>query len=159
MEIRKKAEQIFGIGSWIKHPELEYYCDEDDFSNGYAQITSMSRDELNTTSLKEISYDKVEPIQLTSEFLEKLGFKKDGYTNLSPDYFYEDEKLSITINLNKSCNKEVGIWIHTKELPKQTAELSWDRTNPGYVGSQYLYLNQLQSLLNLVGFELKLEDL
>lgn len=42
---------------------------------------------------------------------------------------------------------------------KQTAELSWNRTNPGYIGSQCLYLNQLQSLLSLVGFELKLEDL
>lgn len=159
MEIRKKAEQTFGIGSWIKHPVLEYYNDEKDYSDGYAQITSMSRDELNTTSLKEISYDEVEPIRLTSEFLEKIGFKKDGYTNLSPDYFYEDEKLSIAINLERSCNKQVGIWIYTRELPKQTAELSWDRTNPGYIGGQDLYLNQLQSLLNLVGFELKLENL
>ena len=58
-QARTKAKQTFGIGSWIKHPELEYYCDEDDFSDGYAQITSMSRDELNTTSLKEISYNEV----------------------------------------------------------------------------------------------------
>ena len=157
MEILKKAKQTFGIGSWIKHPELEYYYDEDDYNNGYAQITSLSTSELNTTSLKEIDYNEIEPILLTGQILEKLGFKRDGYTNLSPDYFYENDKLSIAINLERSCNKEVGIWIYTREFPKQSAELTWERGNPGYMKGPYL--NQLQSLLNLVGFELKLEDL
>lgn len=157
MEILKKAKQTFEIGSWIKHPSLEYYYDEDDYSNGYAQITSLSTSELNTTSLKEIGYSEIEPIPLTGKILEKLGFKKDSYTNLSPDYFYENDKLSIAINLERSCDKEVGIWIYTREFPKQSAELTWERGNPGYMKG--LYLNQLQSLLNLVGFELKLEDL
>lgn len=157
MEILKRTKQSFQLGSWVKHPDLEYYNDDGDFSDGYAQITSMSRDELNTTSLKEIGYTDIEPILLTGKILEKLGFKKDGYTNLSPDYFYENDKLSIAINLEKSCNKEVGIWIYTREFPKQSAELTWARGNPGYMKGPYL--NQLQSLLNLVGFELKLEDL
>ena len=65
-----KKEEL-RLGNWVKIPAIAYYYDKDDFSEGHARITSLRRDELNTDSLKEISYDFIPENSLYTEFLGK----------------------------------------------------------------------------------------
>lgn len=141
------------LGNWIKIPQCEYYHDEDDFDRGYAEITSLNQYELNTTSLKEISYDEVEGIPLTEELLIKIGFKKDGYTNLSPDYYLELEDKVISINIKSGCDKDVGIWVNNKKT-KYSALLEISRTS---LIEKILYVHQLQNLLTLINIKFLIE--
>ena len=141
-----KKEEL-QIGSWIKIPSCEYFCDEEDFSSGYAEVTSLEKYELNTTSLTEIGYDEIVGIPITGEILEKIGFKKDGYTNLSPDYYLELPNLTISINLKPGCNKNGMIWVENKET-KYITSIEIPRFS---LSDKTLYVHQLQNLLNLCG--------
>ena len=141
-----KKEEL-QIGSWIKIPSCEYFCDEEDFSSGYAEVTSLGRYELDTTSLTEIGYDEIVGIPITEEILEEIGFKKDGYTNLSPDYFLESSNLIISINLKPGCDKNGMIWVENKET-KYITSIEIPRVS---LSDKTLYVHQLQNLLNLCG--------
>lgn len=72
-----KKEDLM-IGSWVKIPKLVYYNSEDDFDNGYTQIKELRTYDLDTYSLKEISYEEIEPIPLTDAIIDKIGLGKDG---------------------------------------------------------------------------------
>ena len=109
------------LGNWIKIPSIEYFNDEEDYDPGYAEVTSLRKYELDTTSLTEIGYDEIVGIPITEETLEKIGFKKDGYTNLSPDYFLELPNLTIFINLKPGCDKNGMIWVENKETKHITS--------------------------------------
>lgn len=135
------------LGNWIKIPSIEYFNDEEDYDPGYAEVTSLMRDELNTSLLKEINYKDIEGIPLTEKILEKMGFKKDGYTNLDPDYFLELPDKIISINLTTGCNKDAGIWIRNKEKNNQVS-LEISRTS---LMDKIIYVHQFQNLLNLCG--------
>ena len=52
---------------------------------------------------------------LTGELLVSLGFKKDGYTNLSYDYYLDKKEYSIFINLKSTCDKHGGIVIYNND--------------------------------------------
>lgn len=52
---------------------------------------------------------------LTKEFLVSLGFKEDGYTNLSFDYYLEKEEFSIFINLKSTSDKPGCIFIYNND--------------------------------------------
>lgn len=81
-----KKEELM-IGSWVKIPELEYYNSEDDFSSGYTQIKSLGIYDLDTYSLKEISYKEIEPIPLTDAIIDKIGLGKDSENGIEFKYF------------------------------------------------------------------------
>ena len=143
------------LNAEIKHPGLEYFSDEDDYCRGFANITKLSRDELNTTSLKEVNYSEIQPIKLTEDLLKDLGFKEDSYTNLSPDYYFEDDNIRITINLKSRPNVEIGIWVWEKNGLRRNSSFSFDRTGDPKI--KELYLHQLQYLVSMVGYELESE--
>ena len=54
---------------------------------------------INNGHSRVVSYDIIEPVEITPEILEKNGFKKDAFTNLSPDFYFYDDTCSISINL------------------------------------------------------------
>jgi hypothetical protein len=81
-----KREDLM-IGSWVKIPELEYYNSEDDFDNGYTQVKSLGTYDLDTYSLKEISYEEIEPIPLTDAIIDKIGLGKDNENGIEFRYF------------------------------------------------------------------------
>lgn len=158
MKITKKQNSLGSplfLNAGIKHPELEYFKDEEDYCRGFANITKLSRDELNTTSLKEVNYSEIQPIKLTENLLKDLGFKEDSYTNLSPDYYFEDNNIRITINLKSRPNVEIGIWVWEKNELRRNSSFCFDRMGDPKI--KELYLHQLQYLVAIVGYELNLD--
>ena len=148
-----KKEEL-RLGNWVKIPKNAYYYDEEDFDEGYTQVTSLSSYELNTYSLKEISYDEIEGIPLTGEILEKIGFQKDGYTNLSSDYLLEiKDDFSIAINIKPTCDKHGQIWVENKHT-KHVSCLEIPRFS---MSDKTLYVHQLQNLLSVVGVDFPIE--
>ena len=96
------------------------------------------------------SYEwKYMPIPLTAEILEKNGFERDAFTNLSPDFFYEDDACSISINLNSTCDKCKSIWVKNRNL-RITASIEESRHS---LQKKPLLLHQLQHALRLCGIE------
>lgn len=95
----------------------------------------------------------LEPIHLTPEILEKNGFKKDAFTNLSPDYYYNDDEYSIYINLNSTCDKSKSIWIE-KRSSRFTVSIEESRHS---LDKKPLYVHQLQHALRLCGIEKEIE--
>lgn len=158
MKIIKKQNSLeppLFLNAEIKHPELEYFNDEEDYCRGFANITKLSRDELNTTSLKEINYSEIQPIILTEGLLKDLGFKEDSYTNLSYGYYFEDDNIRITINLKSRLEIEIGIWVWEKSGLRRNSSFSFDKTGDPKI--KELYLHQLQYLVAMVGYELNLD--
>ena len=50
---------------------------------------------------------------LDEKALEKLGFEKDGYTNISPDYYAPNiEGMSVLINLKTTADKIASIYVN-----------------------------------------------
>ena len=87
--------------------------------------------------------------------MKDLGFKEDSYTNLSPEYYFEDNNIRITINLKSRPNIEIGIWVWEKNGLKRKSSLSFDRMGDPKI--KELYLHQLQYLVGMVGYELESE--
>ena len=94
-------------------------------------------------------YDEIEPIPITPEILEKNGFKKDAFTNLSPDYYFGDDEYSICINLNSTCDKSKSIWIE-KRSSRFTVSIEESRHS---LDKKPLYVHQLQYALKLCGIK------
>lgn len=68
-----QKETLF-LGAWVCIPELIYDYGDGDSCNGYFQVTKIEDYELWTAGgLDEIGYDRVDPIPLTPEILDKLG--------------------------------------------------------------------------------------
>jgi len=55
---------------------------------------------------------------LTGEFLISLGFKEDGYTNSSYDYYLDKKDYSIFINLRSTPDKSRCIIIYNNDYYK-----------------------------------------
>jgi len=53
---------------------------------------------------------------LTEEFLVSLGFEKDGYTNLSYDYYLDKKDYSISINLENTPDKSACIDVFNNDV-------------------------------------------
>ena len=87
--------------------------------------------------------------ELTPEILEKNGFKKDAFTNLSPDYYYEDDVCSIYINLNSTCDKEKSIWAENRNSKVSVSIVESRHSLP----KKPLLIHQLQDTLRLCGIE------
>lgn len=95
----------------------------------------------------------LEPIPLTPEILEKNGFKRDAFTNLSPDFFYEDDACSVSINLNSTCDKHKSIWVTNRNLRITTSIQESRHAFP----KKPLLFHQLQHVLRLCGIEKEIE--
>lgn len=152
-----RIEELF-VGAYVKLPELEYYYDEEDFGTGFSKVKALSRYELDTDSLSEIGYDRVTGIELTEDILLSLGFKKDGYCNMSPDYVFENDLMSISINLEERVMRSTGIWITNKKT-KNTVSLEIPRASQLIEdrSKRTLYVHQLQKLLILSDLEFSIE--
>lgn len=97
--------------------------------------------------------NEIEPIPLTPEILENNGFKKDAFTNLSPDYYYYDDEYSMSINLNSTCDKSKSIWIE-KRSSRFSVSIEESRNS---LDKRPLYVHQLQHALRLCGIEKEIE--
>lgn len=93
--------------------------------------------------------NKVEPIPLTQEILEKNGFKKDAFTNLSLDYYYGDDEYSICVNLNSTCDKSKSVWVE-KRSSRFRVSIEESRHS---LDKKPLYVHELQHALRLCGIE------
>ena len=87
--------------------------------------------------------DKVLPIPLTPEILEKNGFK-NGKLNVSPQYYLEDNGVFIGVTLKDIPDKHKGIDIAKGRLCFQ---LDVSRME------EPLYIHQLQHALRLAGID------
>lgn len=95
------------------------------------------------------------PIPITPEILEKNGFKKDAFTNLSPDYYYDDNVCSICINLNSTCDKGKSIWVENRNS-KVSVSIEESRHSSQ---KKPLLIHQLQHALRLCGIKKEIEVL
>ena len=86
-----------------------------------------------------------EPIKITKEILEKNGFNKDAFTNLSPDYYYHDNSCSCCINLNSTCDKSKSIFVENTNT-RISASIEESRHS---FPKKPLYVHQLQHLFRL----------
>lgn len=97
--------------------------------------------------------DLLRPIPLTPEILEKNGFKKDAFTNLSPDYYLGNDEYSICINLNSTCDKSKSVWVE-KRSSRFTVGIEESRHS---LDKKPLYVHQLQHALRLCGIDKTIE--
>lgn len=106
-----------------------------------------------TNRLTWVRRDLIEPIPLSSEILEMNSFKKDAFTNLSPDYYFDDENCSIAINLCSTCSKQKTIYVENKKS-KFSITIEESRTS---MDKKPLYVHQLQQALDLCGIKKAIE--
>lgn len=93
--------------------------------------------------------------QLDKETLLSLGFKEDGFTNISPDFYLNNDDLVISVNLKRSCDKDCGIYLGCNDL---SLYLTYHR----HALNQTLYLEQLTQfpkVLSCSGLQLDKEML
>ena len=115
-----------------------------------AQITGITCDGIIETTFNETSnIEVIHPIPLTPEILEKNGFKKDAFTNLSPDYYFNNDEYSICVNLNSTCDKSKSIWIE-KRSNRFTVSIEESRHS---LDKKPLYVYQLQHALRLCNID------
>lgn len=104
-----------------------------------------SRDvHVRTTNYREI--------ELTPELMEKIGFQKDGFTNLSPDFYLKLENGVVSVNLRKTCDKYTCISVFN-----YSTKLSLNLQSES-LQTEKLYLNQLQNVIEICGLEYPIEN-
>lgn len=88
-----------------------------------------------------------EPIVLTNEILEANGFKANGYTNLSPDYYLEMKNgFSIYVNLHTTCDKRVVFGVCDRQDIEQREIICYGGRN-----IHKWHVHDLQHALRLCG--------
>ncbi len=97
--------------------------------------------------------DSFSPINLTDEIMERIGFKKDAFTNLSPDYYYEDDECSICVNLNSTCDKCKSIWVENKQT---RCSVSMEESRHS-MNKRILYLHDIQHAIIFSGLNNKIK--
>ena len=137
------------IGDLISIP---LYADSE--NNIYYKVESLGDYcTINKGNYTLVSYDIIEPVEITPEILEKNGFKKDAFTNLSPDFYFYDDTCSISINLKSTCDKMKGIWAENKKN-KHTITLGEER----HAFQKFpLYVHELQHALKLCEIKKEIE--
>lgn len=91
------------------------------------------------------SIDRHEPIPITADILERNGFKKDGYTNLSPDYYLETKEYCVQVNLHRTPDKRDFLSVYSNKNPNPEV-ISY-----GCRGTAEWYVHELQQLLRICG--------
>lgn len=132
-----KVEELM-IGDWVYD------------GNSIAQVTGITCDGIiETTHNQSSNIELIRPIPLSAEILEKNDFKKDAFTNLSPDYYFGNDEYSICVNLNSTCDKSKSIWIE-KRSRRFTVSIEEARHS---LDKKPLYVHQLQHALRLCEIE------
>ena len=90
---------------------------------------------------------------LTGDFLISLGFKKDGYTNLSYDYYLDEKEFSIFINLRSTCDKRAEVFVINK-IDKKEVSIKEERR---YDGKHLEFtIEDLKASIKLAGIEFEI---
>lgn len=100
-----------------------------------------------------IETNNVNPIQLAPEILEKNGFKRNGFINISPDFYYYDDACQIDINFNSTCDKKKSIWVENRKN-KISATIEEARHS---LEKKPLYVHELHHLLGLCKIDKEIE--
>ena len=138
-------ENLF-IGCWVHVPCL---VDEVEGIDGNRRIRQLYDYDCDVEGFKELKYSEIEPIPITPDILEENGFIKDGYTNLSPDYFFSNDECYICVNLRTYPCKVKQIW-GTNSITKYSMTIEEDKTTPPEL-RRPLYVHELQQLLQVLG--------
>jgi len=143
-----KANDLM-IGDWVEINDIPKQIKFiDDCINHKIIAHGVNKDGKTIAYVGKLN-EEIKPIPLTPEILEKNGFERDAFTNLSPDFFYEDDACSISINLNSTCDKCKSIWVKNRNL-RITASIEESRHS---LQKKPLLLHQLQHALRLCGIE------
>lgn len=88
------------IGDWVQVPCL---IDNTENYNAWCQIKQLRDGDLDVIGFKELSYDELEPIPLTPEILEKIGFE------IQPNIGYIIDDWDVTQIIYDSWNHNLRI--------------------------------------------------
>lgn len=91
-------------------------------------------------------------MNLTAEFLVGLGFIEDGYTNLSYDYYLNNEDFSIFVNLRSTCDKRAEILVFNKDKNNKK-EVSIKESRESYVKHLEFTVDDLRGAIKLSGID------
>lgn len=146
-----KAEELM-IGDYIKHG-FGGIGKVTELSKGIVTVYDKGLDDGEGNCEVNFAENEIQPIPLTPEILEKSDFKKDAFTNLSPDYYFDNDEYSICVNLNSTCDKSKSMWIE-KRSSRFTVSIEETRHS---LDKRPLYVHQLQHALKLCGIEKTIE--
>lgn len=146
-----KANELM-IGDHVSHFDEKKNCVVTEL-RGRKVAVSYTDDNGNTKYSELLPEMAFEPIPLTAEILEKNGFIKDAFTNVSPDYYYGDDEHSICINLNSTCDKSKSVWIE-KRSSRFAVSIEESRNS---LDKKPLYVHQLQHALRLCNIDKNIE--
>ena len=134
-----KANELM-IGDWVHCPSL---VDEVENDNGNMQIKQLRIADLDCDSFKELQYNEIEPIPLTTEILLKNGFKTNG--NGITAAFCSEDKHAIL---------EISEHYHYDEI-KIEGGFYWTYCEHDIIRLRYVH--DLQHALKLCGIEKQIE--
>lgn len=140
-----KANELM-LGDLLKPKNVDSY-----FKVGFIGVDSI----WNDTDTAEWYLDEIEPIPLTSEILEKNGFKFDGSGQcsmmfLNKPQFAEGLRFNIYVGLKR---KTIEVFAaHPVEKSP-----NWRKSNKVYLEVCGCYVHELQHCLKLVGIKKEIE--
>jgi hypothetical protein len=131
------------IGNWVLFNKTSF-----DYPSDLHPITGISKYGIYTIYRSPISFDKIHPISLSPEILDKCGFEKETPDNKYGEV-YKKEGFNFII-------RKVDFGIYPKSTFGYAFELSDDK-NWATIKSKIEHLHQLQNLYYcLVGQELQI---
>lgn len=133
-----KAEELM-VGDWVIHPDLGA-LKVGIINNWNDTVWNDDNISGNMSPIQELR-----PIPLTAEILEKNGFKKGGYTNLSPDYYLETKEYCVQVNLHHTPDKRDFLSVYSNNNPNSEV-ISY-----GCRETAEWYAHKLQQLLRICG--------
>ena len=127
-----KADELM-INDWVQIPCL---IDNTENYNAWCQIKQLRDGDLDVIGFKELSYDEICPISLTTDILEKNGFKIDKYGQMVLDEELGTSEVYIVLQDGDECYW----WVVNNELI-----------------AKIRYVHQLQHALRLSGIKKEIE--
>ena len=137
-----KANELM-IGDYVQVPEL---IDKVEEYEAYCKVKQLRITDLDVVEFKELNYDEIQPIPLTSEILKKIGFKEQVLDVMQLDE-YKDGKLIYYIYWKYIDKKEGGYL----KIASFTYEIG------GFSRFHIKYVHELQHALRLCGIDKKIE--
>ena len=127
-----RAEELM-VGDWVQVPTL---IDNLEHYDAWCKVKQLRDNDLDVVGFKELRYDEIVPIPLTTVILEKNGLCKDNHGLLYGEYFDEDS------------NKDLEITVDDK-----TGEIWWSYNWDEYRIIRLRYVHELQNALRLCRIE------
>lgn len=136
-----KANELM-IGDWVHCAKLDY-APENYVAN--MQVKQLYVADLDTYSFKELKYEEIEPIPLTSEILNKNGFETNGKA-IYAAYCPEDKHANLEISEHYYYDNE-----------KTDGGFYWTINCCEYDIIRLRYVHELQHALKLCGIDKNIE--